>query len=231
MSAAVIEHNRRAVYTALSGVCGDRLLLERAFSYWEANFATQTAFRVAQYIDGLMSHVGLNQVQRRALAVALYAALSKQDKDLSQVPAMFRAGSGAVPAAAAPVSAKAAAPSAAAAGAAASIVLARMLRGLIDGAVRGSSIADLVAAVQASCAELRGGTRTAADEWVAGSFDDCEWFAARTAPADRRAVVNAVYVAVCDVAGPSAADKILARAVEAAEKLAESAEAPPRSLL
>src|SRR5262245_685184 len=91
-----IEHNRRAVYTALSGVCDDRLLLERAFGFWEANFASQAVFRVAQYIDGLMNQVGLSQEQRRSLSIALYAALNKQDRELAEVPAMFRGGQGAV---------------------------------------------------------------------------------------------------------------------------------------
>src|SRR5687768_13316775 len=95
---ATIEHNRRAVYTALSGVCDDRLLLERAFGFWEANFSANAVFRVAQYIDGLMGYVGLNQEQRRALSVALYSALNKQDRELAEVPAMFRATAAGAPA-------------------------------------------------------------------------------------------------------------------------------------
>jgi hypothetical protein len=230
MSAAALEHNRRAVYTALSGVCPDRLLLERAFGYFEDNFAAQAVFRVAQYIDGLMGHVGLNPTQRRALSVALYAALGKQDGDLAQVPAVLRKGipAGATPAAAATPARK---PVTAVSGDAATTVLAAVLRKLVEGGVRSVSPEDFVASLQASCSEFRGSTRTAADDWITGSFTDVERFAARAAPADRRAVINAVYVALCDASGPVAADKILARAVEAAEKLDAAGQCPPRSLL
>jgi hypothetical protein len=229
MSAAALEHNRRAVYTALSGVCPDRLLLERAFGYFEENFAAQSVFRVAQYIDGLMGHVGLNPTQRRALSVALYAALGKQDGDLAQVPAVLRKGAaaGAPAVAAAPVRAGTAASSVDAA----TTVLTAVLRKLVEGGVRSVSPEDFLASLQASCADFRGSTRTAADEWIAGSLADVEHFAARAAAADRRAVINAVYVALCDACGPVAADKILARAVEAAEKLDAAGQCPPRSLL
>jgi hypothetical protein len=229
MSAAALEHNRRAVYTALSGVCPDRLLLERAFGYFEDNFAAQAVFRVAQYIDGLMGHVGLNPTQRRALSVALYAALNKQDGELSQVPAVLRKGPAGATSAAAAAPARAAAASGT--GDAASTVLAAMLRKLVEGGTRSISPEDFVASLQRSCSEFRGGTRAAADDWIAGSLTDVERFAARTATADRRAVINAVYVALCDASGPVAADKILARAVEAAEKLDAAGQCPPRSLL
>ena len=226
MSAAALEHNRRAVYTALSGVCPDRLLLERAFGYFEDNFAEQAVFRVAQYIDGLMGHIGLNPTQRRALSVALYAALGKRDGDLAQVPAVLRKG------AAAATSAAPAAPArVAVTGDAATTVLAAILRKLVEGGMRSISPEDFVASLQASCAEFRGSTRTAADQWVAGSLTDVERFAARAAPADRRAVINSVYVALCDASGPVAADKILARAVEAAGKLDAAGQCPPHTLL
>jgi hypothetical protein len=228
MSAAALEHNRRAVYTALSGICPDRLLLERAFGYFEENFAGHAVFRVAQYIDGLMGHVGLNPAQRRALSVALYAALGKQDGDLAQVPAVLRKGGAAAATPAAPAAAPA---RAASSGDAATTVLATVLRKLVEGGVRSISPDDFVASLQASVAEFPGSTRTAAQEWIAGSLTDVERFAARAAPGDRRTVINAVYVALCDASGPVAADKILARAVEAAEKLDAAGQCPPHSLL
>jgi hypothetical protein len=111
------------------------------------------------------------------------------------------------------------------------VVLGTILRGLVEGGTRASSQEEMVSAVEASCAELAGSTLAAAQEWVAGSLADIERFAARIPPADGRAVVNAVYVAVCDAVGPVATDKILARAVEAAEKLDAAGQCPPRSLL
>lgn len=230
MSAAALEHNRRAVYTALSGVCPDRLLLERAFGYFEDNFAAQAVFRVAQYIDGLMGHVGLNPTQRRALSVALYAALGKQDGELAQVPGVLRKSGPAAATSVAPATPERTT-SAAGGSDAATTVLTSILRKLVEGGIRSIAPDDFVASFQAACSQFGGSTRAAAEEWVAGSLTDVERFAARAAPADRRAVINALYVALCDASGPVAADKILARAVESAEKLDAAGQCPPRSLL
>ncbi len=230
MSAALIERNRRAVYAALSRVCADRLLLERAFAFWETRFASQGVFRVAQYIDGLMGHVGLSQEQRRALSVALYASLSKDKSELAELPAMFhKSGTGTT---AAPTTARTAVQARTVARDAGVAVLGKVLSGMVDGAARAGRHDDLVATLRDHGIPAKSAaTRRSLDEWIAGSLTDSQRLADRIPEAERRAVVNGVYVALCEVTGPVLADRILARAIEAAEQLAESVSFPPRSLL
>lgn len=227
MSAAMIEHNRRAVYTALSGTCDDRLLLERAFTFWEQNFAAQGIFRVAQYIDGLMSQVGLNQEQRRALSIALYSALNKQDRELSEVPAMFRQAAQA----AAPVHAAAAAKPSPLARTPETIVLGKMIAGLVDGAVRAGKRDDLLDTLRETQSSLLGASQRACQDWIKEGLTDCVLLASRLQGREYSAVFNHVYVALCDAIGPVAADKVVGRAVDAAEQLPEAVSCPPRSLL
>ncbi len=224
MSAAMIEHNRRAVYTALSGVCADRLLLERAFVFWEKNFSAQGVFRVAQYIDDLMSQVGLNQEQRRALSIALYSALNKQDGELAELPAMFRRTRPAAPVTnAAKPAGGARSPQA--------TVLAKVLAGIVDGAARAGKQEDLIATLQDTQSKLTATVQQARAEWLQSQLADSEKFAIRVPGQEHSAVISHVYVALCDAAGPVVADRILARAIEAAEQLAEAVAYPPRSLL
>lgn len=236
MSAALIERNRRAVYTALSGVCADRLLLERALAFWEAGFASQGVFRVAHYIDGLMGHIGLSQDQRRTLSVALYASLNKKEQELAELPAMFRKADSSTGAASprpqAPGETPTAGQTRAVARNAGAVVLARILSAMVDGAARAGQHEDLIATLRDHGPAFgSAATSRAVDEWIAGSLADSQRLADRVSDAERRAIVNGVYVVLCEVSGPVSADRILARAVEAAEQLAEAVSFPPRSLL
>ena len=209
MSAAAIEHNRRAVYTALSGVCSDRLLLERAFAFWETNFAAQAVFRVAQYIDGLMQQVGLNQEQRRALSIALYSALNKQDRELAEVPAMFR---GAAPAAAAPSTATegtAARASVATVASTQETIFAAILSGIVEGVARAGKTDDLTASLEDARVRFSDGAKVVIGEWLERGLAGADRVAARVPDLHHAMVLNQVYVALCDAVGPVLADRIL----------------------
>jgi len=229
MSTALIEHNRRAVYSALSTVCNDRSLLEQAFFFWEDHYSREGTFRVSQYIDALMQHVGLNQAQRRELSVALYAAMGKQDQALAAIPAVLRRSqNGAAPAAAAP---QPAATKPLAAHTAATTVLGELLTQLVEGAVRARKLADLIESLGFEALDLGAASTRAATQWVANELRDARSFAGQVAEGDRRSIVNHIYMALCEAVGPVGADRILGQATQQAERLPEAVDFSPRQLL
>nr|MCH9672691.1 hypothetical protein [Gammaproteobacteria bacterium] len=92
MTSASIEHNRRAVYSALSRTTDDRMLTQQSYDLWEQRYASTSVFRVAQFIEDLVKDVGLGDALRRNLAIALYAALGQNEGDLAEVPSVVRNG-------------------------------------------------------------------------------------------------------------------------------------------
>jgi hypothetical protein len=243
MSTVLIEHNRRAVYSALVAICKERRLLEQAFGYWEAHFSSQGTFRVSQYIDALVNHVGLSQEQRRELSVGLYSALGKADSELAVVPTVLRRGNAPGNAAnldstqrldTARAATLPATPSTAAnipARSAGAAVLAGLLIQLIDGAARAKQLDELSAAVNFPEADLSQPVMRAANQWHRGGFKETVPFANQVGEAERSRVVNIVYIALCEAVGPANADRILGQAVLHAEKLPEAIEFSPKQLL
>jgi hypothetical protein len=230
MSTALIEHNRRAVYSALSTVCNERSLLEQAFFFWEEHYSQEGTFRVSQYIDALMQHVGLNQSQRRELSVALYAAMGKPDQALAAIPAVLRRNQkgAATPT---PAAAEIAAGKPLVGLSAASAVLGELLTQLVDGAVRRGKLEDLIESLDFAGTELGAASARAATQWLKNELRDARAFAAQVAEADRRSIVNLVYMALCEAVGPVGADRLLAQAAQQAERLPEAIEFSPRQLL
>lgn len=224
MSTALIEHNRRAVYSALSAVCNERSLLEQAFFFWEEHYSQQGTFRVSQYIDALMQQLGLTATQRRELSVALYAALGKPDQALAAVPAVLRRT-------AAPQAASSPKPPGAASSAPAAIVLGELLAQIVDGATRARKLDDLLETLSFEAADLAPATARAATLWLKNQLRDARQFAGQVVEPDRRSVVNLSYVALCEAVGPAAADRILGHAVQQAERVPEAVDFSPRQLL
>jgi hypothetical protein len=228
MSSALIEHNRRAVYSALSTVC-ERSLLEQAFFFWEDHYSQQGTFRVSQYIDALMQQVGLNQLQRRELSVALYAAMGKPDQSLPIIPTVLRRDAGTP--AAKPAAAPATAAKPATGQSAATVVLGELLTQLVDGAARARKLEDLAEMLDFAGAKLSAFSTRAATQWIANQLRDPRAFASQVAVADRRTVVNTVYMALCEAVGPAGADRILGHATQQTERVPEAIEFSPRQLL
>ena len=228
MSSALIEHNRRAVYSALSAVCNERSLLEQAFFFWEEHYSQQGTFRVSQYIDALMQHVGLNQAQRRELSVALYSAMGKPDQALAVVPVVLRRNqsAAAVPSTQAATTAKPRARQSSA-----TTILGEVLAQLVDGAVRARKLEDLLEILDFGTTELAPASARAAQQWVANQLREAHGFAVQVAEADRRSVVNIIYMALCEALGPVGADRILGHATQQAERLPEAVDFSPRQLL
>jgi hypothetical protein len=231
MSAVLIEHNRRAVYSALVTVCKERTLLEQAFAFWEKNFSSSGAFRVSQYVDALVGHVGLSQEQRRELSVGLYSALAV-------VPTVLRAKTGgATPAdvAAAPAAATSPArgvsPLSVSAKSGAAAVMGALISQLVDGAARAKQVEELAHCTNFAEAAISPPTLSAANQWVRGGCTDSLGFANLVPDKERAAVVNVVYIALCEAVGPSVADRILGQAVQHVERMPEAAEFSPKKLL
>lgn len=227
MSNALIEHNRRAVYSALSTVCNERSLLEQAFFFWEERYSQQSTFRVSQYIDALMQEVGLNQAQRRELSVALYAAMGKADQALAAVPAVLRRGSAlpatsaTTPAVTRPTTSRCAS----------TTVLSELLSQLVAGAARARKSEDLIELLDLTAHELTATSLRAAKQWIAGELRDTATLAMQVEAQDRRAVVNLTYIALCEAIGPTTADRILGQAVQHTERIPEAFDFSPRQLL
>jgi hypothetical protein len=226
MSNTLIEHNRRAVYSALSAVCNDRSLLEQAFFFWEEHYSQQGTFRVSQYIDALMQHVGLNQAQRRELSVALYAAMGKPDQALAVIPAVLRRTRDGAAAPSAPTAARPSAPQSSA-----TTILGELLAHLVDGAVRARKLEDLLEILDFRQTQLAPASARAATQWAANQLREARSFAAQIVEADRRSMVNLLYMALCEAVGPVSADRILGNATQQAERLPEALEFSPRQLL
>jgi hypothetical protein len=227
MSSALIERNRRAVYSALSAVCNERSLLEQAFFFWEDHYSQQGTFRVSQYIDALMQHVGLNQAQRRELSVALYAAMGKPDRGLAVVPAVLRRNPGPPTA----VVTSTAPPASPAPQSSAITIFAELLAQLVDGAIRARKLEDVLETLDFGTAELTPASARAATQWAANQLREARSCAARIDASDRRSVVNVIYIALCEALGPVDADRILGQATQQAERLPEAADFSPRQLL
>jgi hypothetical protein len=229
MSSALIEHNRRAVYSALSAVCSERSLLEQAFSLWEDHYSELGTFRVSQYIDALMQHIGLNQTQRRELSVALYAALGKPDSALATVPSVLRRNPVSIPPVARAAQLVAAKPPAGQSPA--TIVFGELLSQLVDGATRARKLEELLELLDFSSCEVGASSTRAATHWAATQLREARSVAGQIAEADRRTVVNVVYMALCEALGPAGADRILSHAVQQAERVPEAIQFSPRQLL
>lgn len=252
MSVASVEHNSRAVYSALLRTFEDnRGLLRESLQYWFDHFGQPGSFRATQFIDGLMQHVGMTDVQRRSLSVALYSALGQPTQALPSVPDSLRpgaaadrmvsaalAGNGAgAPrsaglgrsAAATPAALMRAAP----ARAASAVVFSRVVGQIVEELRRRSgALAEFTEALidTADSTDLPNNLRDALVTWVQSHFseDACP---DEFPVGGLRQCLNAIYIAMCEVLGPVATDRVLSKAIHAAEELPEAASFAPKQLL
>jgi hypothetical protein len=240
---ASVEHNSRAVYSALLRTFdGNRGMLREALQYWFDHFGSSGAFRATQFIDGLMQHVGLTDVQRRSLSIALYSALGQPTQALPPLPDSLRPGA-ATPtqATGAPRAAADATPAAA------------KIAPLVESPERPAHMTIFLACLQQLVADVQrkpGATqelaevlhdvleeadvpnnvRSSLEAWTRADFATSAWHGDYSPMLLRRAL-NTFYVALCEVLGPVATDRALSRAIAAAEQLSESTTFMPKQLL
>jgi hypothetical protein len=106
-----------------------------------------------------------------------------------------------------------------------------LLAGLIDGVARAQKFDDFLAALESQEPDLSRRVTQARTVWINGALTKLRDFVNVIPDDERRAVVNDLYVALCDACGPVAADRILAAAVTAAEQSAEARFASPREFI
>jgi len=80
--------DQRIVYAALSRMTKDKMLIQSAFQYWQANLSDK-AFDVVEVTSGIESFLGLSDQEKKVLMIALHAASNKTETELAVVPAMI----------------------------------------------------------------------------------------------------------------------------------------------
>jgi len=257
MNDAIVQRNRRAVYHALSGVLKEPAAVTRTLELWETNFSDQRGFRVNLYVNAVAQILALDDAQVRTLASGLYAAMTTPEKNLPQLPAALRARN---PAESVPQPQPAAQAHSISPPLANQTVVrvpvqstphpqptdvsmqtgvinprlavfTSLLAALIECATRAQKFDDLLESMDAQAPKLSPGTLQARVVWINSGLTKLRQFVNVVPDAERRVVVNDLYVALCDACGPIAADRMLAAALLAAERTPEAAFSSPRSFL
>jgi len=87
---------QKIVYTGLSRMTQDRAVIQNAFQFWQANHSNK-AFDVVEVTTAIEKYLGLGGGEKKVLMIALHAASTKTDSELSDVPGYILQG-GAAPA-------------------------------------------------------------------------------------------------------------------------------------
>ena len=235
MPSTSAEHSRRAVYAAASRVFSDHASLKLVLSFWESRFADAAVFHVADFATKLNEYVGLNPEQRRTLMVSIFSALSKSEHELSPVPETLRSGYQSPPEEQITEPVNAPEPiTQSVTRNPANVVFAAVISGLVEYATarqantRGEVVQGLPGALRAVNASDRSIQKFS--QWSEAGFE-IESVPVLENPKDMSNALNAMYVAVCEAAGPVAADRALAKAVAEAGALPEGESFAPESLL
>jgi hypothetical protein len=218
MTIALVERGRRAVYHALSLVLTDPATLRRAYDVWEQRFADPHGFRVTLYVTTLAKGQLLEEYNVRALASALYAAMTLPEEKLPQLPTEVRTRRVEPVVAAAPKASVAQSRSVNAHLA----IFSSLMAALIESVRRMRKLEQFVAALQAQQPVVSPATLRARAVWIEELLANLQQFAANVPQSERRSVLNDLYLALCAVCGRADADAVLVIAVRATEQVAES---------
>ena len=82
---------QKIVYAGLSRMTKDRVVIQSAFQYWQANLSAD-AFDVVDVTAKLVSYLGLNSSEKKVLMIGMHAASSKAEIELAEVPAYIAGG-------------------------------------------------------------------------------------------------------------------------------------------
>lgn len=86
-----IEYDQRVIYTALKRMTSEHSLLQNAFQFWQQNYAHKP-LNVIEYCTKLVDYLGLTDSQKKMLMVAMHAASNRLPEDLPEVPAVLLNG-------------------------------------------------------------------------------------------------------------------------------------------
>jgi hypothetical protein len=220
MTIGLLERGRRAVYHALSLVLSDHAALLRAFEVWEERFAHPRGFRVNLYVNALAEGLRLEEAKIRALSSAIYAAMTMPEEKLAPLPVAMRTRKVPAPAAAQALS-----------GNPRLAIFTSLIAALIEGVGRLNRLEDFVVALNAQQPRLAPGTLQARATWIDSALVDLQQFAETVPLAERRSVLNDLYLALCDSCGPVEADSLLRGSVDAIERIPDAQVYSPRQLL
>ncbi len=213
------ECEGKAVFSALQRVTVDRLLLERCFEEWKHELKYNQEFSVNHFINALDKHIGLTENFKRDLTVALYAALSRDESQLSDIPSSLvetATITKKTPLQQSDVitTKKQVSPH--------SHVLAIYLQTLIDDlrANNSNNLSDLSEIIFEDIAnsEIPSNSLNAIKKWSDDGFRNIQLpkgLSTRACPI----IAHFIYVAICDVVGPVTADRLLDNAIRTTSKL------------
>lgn len=244
---AIVERNRRAVYHALRNTFPEAELVARALKVWELQFSQQGGFRISQYATAVAAELSLNDIEIRDLAAHLYASMTLTDDKLPRLTAVNGHATGTHPKLDR-ISAtgshprldrisvtgshpKVEKPSAWGTESPRTAVVAKLVDTMVDIATREQKLDDLVESLLLNEVAFSDEVARQRMVWINRRLADSRAFASRVPEADWRALVNDLYVALCDACGPVSADRTLAQAVQVAEQIPESRTFNPRTLL
>ncbi len=224
---AILERNRRAVYHALSNTFAAPEMIAGAMSVWEKQFAEQAGFRISLYATAVAAELGLSDIEIRDLASNLYASMTMTENRLPRLPPAFNVH-GATATGTQPKLEKVSAPATQNPRAA---VFAKLVDSMTDNVAREKKLDDLIEALTLNDVEFREDVARQRMEWIERRLTDSRSLAVLVPESQWRALVNDLYVAMCDACGPASADRNLAQAVQLAEQIAEARAFSPRLLL
>ncbi len=228
---AIVERNRRAVHHALSGTFTAPETIAGAMTVWETRFAQQAGFRISLYATAVAAELGLSDTEIRDLASNLYASMTMTEDRLPRLPPSFNGkGDGHSTGATGtqPRLDKLSSPPARNARAA---VLAKLVDCMVDQAARQQQLDELIEALMLKEVDFSEDVARQRMVWINRRLADSQALAALVPESAWRALVNDLYVALCDACGPVSADRTLAQAVQAAEQIPEARAFSPRLLL
>jgi hypothetical protein len=234
---AIVERNRRAVYHALSNTFVAPATIAGALSLWEAQFSQQAGFRISLYATAVAAELALSDAEIRDLASNLYASMTMTEDRLPRLPASLLNGHAGGNVAAPVAAATATQPQLERTGTSAiqqsprTAVFAKLVDAMIDGAMREQKLDELIEALTLNDADFTADVARQRVLWINRRLVDSRGLAARVPESDWRALVNDVYVALCEACGPVSADRHLAQAAQLADELPEARSFSARSLL
>lgn len=82
---------QKIVYAGLSRMTKDRVVIQSAFQYWQANLSAN-AFDVVDVTAKLVSYLGLSSNEKKVLMIGMHAASSKAEVELAEVPGYITGG-------------------------------------------------------------------------------------------------------------------------------------------
>lgn len=219
----VNEFNRRVVYAGVSRMTTDRNVQQKAFMFWLNKLSSRT-FNIKEIVLFFEKYLGLSTGEKKALYVAMQAAVNRPEEALEPVPAFIDGNvdipdeAPAAPASKAPAFVKAI-----------QAVLSSMANE-IHRSNRGQhmELADIVA--DEGVEGAAGPVNSALKRWGEAELKNLDLPDSMTEP-DCQSLFHNFYLLMTEVVGPMATDKYVDQAVVSAMKQPFAADYNPQNLL